>query len=216
MAEPRACAFEECGVMFEPTRDDARYHSDICRAKANKAKRAADDGDATSAASKLPPRDLDRRDPGSQPRAAAGGDATSVPSKPLPRAPGGHEPLRQPPEGIFALAERVDDLEADFDLSEIARKRIEQQLAKPVFGAEQARALFRAEIQAALAPMVRRLEVAEREVVELRRQPRGVDHARIERVERAVVQVSTQVAAVRSEITEFVTGINTMLPDENT
>lgn len=39
----RKCELPECDVMFEPARDDKRFHSDGCRSKANKARKRVDD-----------------------------------------------------------------------------------------------------------------------------------------------------------------------------
>lgn len=186
MAEPRACALEECGQMFEPTRNDAKYHSDLCRAKANKARRVAE-ADSDS----------------------------HVPDGALARPTAADEPApSKPGDPLAALAVRVDDLEAAFDLAESARRSIEGRLG---LDANQVRALMRAEVQAAVAPLVRRVTAVERIALDLAERANRVsaETELLRRHDRTLNQHARQLATLRDEIDTFAQGVAALIPDED-
>lgn len=188
MAEPRACAFEECGQMFEPTRGDAKYHSDLCRTKANKARRAAE----ADSGSQFPDGALARPTAADEPAPTKAGDP------------------------VAALAARIADLEADFDLAESARRRIEGRLG---LDAEQVRALLRTEVQAAVAPLVRRVTAVERitrDLAERAHRPAASANTEVlKRHDRVLNQHAHQLAVLRDEIETFAHGVAALIPDED-
>lgn len=126
----RTCAWQDCRKPFETAREDARFCSNNCRAKANKAKHRV--GDAV-APSSVPP---------------VAGPASPPPTRPKPveldESPAewpdqgdyrGDDTIPKTPVGRIArLEERLKELEEDFDGAkadrdawERARPRVECQ-----------------------------------------------------------------------------------------
>lgn len=155
----RTCAWQECRKPFETAREDARFCSNNCRAKANKAKHRV--GDAVAPPS-VPP---------------VAGPASPPPARPKPVALDegpvewpdqgdyrGDDTIPKTPVGRIArLEERLKELEEDFDGAkadrdawERARPKVEALVAgKLAVGSagpsqDQLVALVRAELNAVL------------------------------------------------------------------
>lgn len=120
----RNCAWHECRTPFESTRDDARFCSASCRAKANKAKhRAVDAPAATAPAARM------ERAPSAapEPRSATGKkyarEDFSFAADQGDYRPDQPDVIPDTPVGRIArLEDRLHDLEQDFDLAEPDRK----------------------------------------------------------------------------------------------
>lgn len=150
----RTCAWNECRKPFETAREDARFCSNNCRAKANKAKHRIGDTVAPS------------------PGAEVAGPSTAPPPRTAPAASDeewpdqgdyrGDDTIPKTPVGRIArLEERLKELEEDFDGAkadreawERARPRVEAllggRLAAGSAGQDQLVSLVRAELNAVL------------------------------------------------------------------
>ncbi len=173
----RICSWHECRSPFNAVRDDKRYCSDNCRAKANKAKQKGEEAAVT------PPKPPAAMESVAPPPPAPGNRAPEPEAGEWPDQ-GDYrcdEPQRIPktPVGRIArLEERIKELEEDFDGAKPdrvawskARPRLDALLARPASTgptADQITTLVRNEINATLAGWRDRIVGQDQAIVDLR------------------------------------------------
>lgn len=194
------CALESCGQPFEAKRDDARYCSAACRAKASRARRGGVGPDSG---------------PTTGPRPDSGTVAPEV--GPPPGT-----------DRLCALEEKVMDLEADVEADEHERDelhrlraRMERAVAVVEDIAAEARRQAEAAAKAAVAPLQKELAAAQAgavkrsDLVELRAAVERVERRlaaweervegapmpeeRVDEVEQAVIELARRVGGLPEE-----------------
>lgn len=128
----RNCAWHECQTPFESTRDDARFCSATCRAKANKAKHRAVEPPAAEAPTARPQR---APSPTPEPKPATGKKSAredySFAADQGDYRPDEHDVIPGSPVGRIArLEDRLHDMEQDFDLAAPERRAWEKMRPK--------------------------------------------------------------------------------------
>lgn len=195
MKEMRICAYDGCKEPFEATRSDNVFHTPSCRTMASKQRKASEEGDGVADPGEAAPDEVVV-----SPSVA---DRTALVLAVADRA--------VPDARLERLAQRVTDLEQDFDLAEPVWQRLKEQ--KPMTP-EDVDAVVQRKIAAALAPIVRRLETAERAVRKDAERPRPVVVARdgkVDEMERAMIVLARKIASVRNDLdvlTEGIAGID--------
>ncbi len=189
----RICSWHECRAPFEAERDDKRFCSDNCRAKANKAKRKGEEVPVAPQGSPVPTAAV--APPPASPRPERAPAAANEPPPPpvTKRARDDHDfaadqgdynperPDTLPGTAVGRIArleDRLRDLEQDFDLAEPDRStwvklrpKVETLLARPASTgptSEQITTLVRNELNATLKGWRDRIVAQDQAIAELR------------------------------------------------
>jgi hypothetical protein len=184
----KVCELESCGIAFEAKRDDARFHSAVCRAKASRERREAVGPDPG-------PSERDRD-----------------PDVPLDN----DERLRELEERMADLqadleaVERTDDVVRELArrvaAQEAAVRRAVQEAVAPIareVAALKAGAVARAE----LVDLVEAVEALGERLSNIEAAPVPEEDLKLAEVERAVITLANRVRKLRAEFDTLVRGI---------
>ena len=128
----RICSWHECRNPFETAREDARFCSNNCRAKANKAKHRADAVPAEAAAAAPPTARAERATPSTAEQTPTSGKKWIREDFSFSADQGDYHPAERdvipatPVGRIARLEDRLHDMEQDFDLAEPERRSWER------------------------------------------------------------------------------------------
>ena len=128
----RICSWHECRNPFETAREDARFCSNNCRAKANKAKHRAETAPAEVAAGQTPAARPERVAPTTAEPTPTSGKKWMREDFSFSADQGDYHPAERdvipatPVGRIARLEDRLHDMEQDFDLAEPERRTWER------------------------------------------------------------------------------------------
>ncbi len=179
----KVCELASCGVEFEAKREDARFHSAVCRAKASRERREAGGPDpGPSARDEDPevPRDNDERLRALEDRMAD---------------------LQADIEAVERTDDVVRDLARRVAAQEASIRRAVQEAIAPIareVAALKAAAVTKPEMAEALNERMSRFDVA----------PVPIDEQKLVEVERAVITLASRVRKLRGDLDLLVGAIN--------
>lgn len=184
----KVCELESCGIEFEAKREDARFHSAVCRAKASRERREAggpDPGPSERDEDPDVPRDNDER-------------------------------LRELEERVADLQADVEAVERTDEVVRELARRVAAQEAAVRRAVQEAIAPIVREVAALKAGAVARADVVDlRSTVEglgerisnLEAAPVPGDDRKLAEVERAVITLANRLRKLRQEFDTLVSGI---------
>lgn len=184
----KVCELESCGVAFEAKREDARFHSAVCRAKASRERREAVGPD---------PGPMERDEDPDVPRGV---------EERLGALEDGMADLRADIEAVERTDDVVRDLARRVGAQEAAVRRAVQEAIGPIvreLAALKAGAVARAE----LVDLVEAVEALGERLSNIEAAPVLEEDFKLAEIERAVIALANRVRKLRAEFDTLVRGI---------